>query len=318
MDHCADSDYRKSLSRWGGLTLLLLLEGWVLSYRLSSLRVSEHGPWLTRLLAYHLVYLRIGTAAVAMMFLLGSNRLCADLEDLSERASSSTRWWIWYICHLIAFAGFAAILVPVLQGDPKLYPFAGAGSLLLGACGLIAAVAWINAVMPVRCWLRLLWRGKWVILSGLALGGAAYGTSSVIDSVWPAYNRSTLWLVQSILDRMGVTYDSTFAGSAPSTKCLGLIGILMGVYLWGFRHRLRFPQALLLVPLALALTWLANLVLNLLSTLVAASDESRSATELFFTHAAWPMFVVLSLGLFALGSRLPHLTLKPGMRESLP
>src|SRR5262249_43637805 len=153
-------------------------------------------------------------------------------------------------------------------------PFRHAGSLLLIVMGLISFLCWCKAVMPLTQWLRLFWRIKMILLASLVVGAAASTAGWFTDKLWTFSNRGTFWFVMKLLALTGTEFkcepkDLLIATpsfwlkvpyAASGYNGLGMIWVLFGAYLWVYRRELRFPHALLLLPIGTAVVWLINVL----------------------------------------------------------
>ena len=100
-------------------------------------------------------------------------------------------------------------------------------------------------------------------------------------------------------DRFWVTVGVPCSGY----EGIGLMAVYLVVYLTLFRQHLRFPRAFLLVPLALAAVWLANVVR--LAALVWIGDRVSPSLAIggFHSQAGWVGFNVVAAGLLVLAHR---------------
>ncbi|NDC53668.1 MAG: exosortase E/protease, VPEID-CTERM system [Planctomycetia bacterium] len=89
---------------------------------------------------------------------------------------------------------------------------------------------------------------------------------------------------------------------------IGLVSTLLAGYLWWFRRGLRFPQALLLVPIGVVLIWVANLVRITALILVGIYLSPKIAVDGFHSTAGWIAFVTVGLGTIWAASRMPFFT----------
>jgi exosortase E/protease (VPEID-CTERM system) len=80
---------------------------------------------------------------------------------------------------------------------------------------------------------------------------------------------------------------------------IGLMVMLLVLYLWLFRHTLRFPAAFLLLPLGVAFIWLANLARLVLLIIIGSSGSPEIANGGFHSEAGWLTFNAIGLGLVA-------------------
>jgi exosortase E/protease (VPEID-CTERM system) len=95
------------------------------------------------------------------------------------------------------------------------------------------------------------------------------------------------------------SYTIFIADSCSGYEGIGLIWGFFGVYLWLFRHRLRFPQAFLLLPMATVLMWLANAVRIAALVAVGTWVSPEVAMGGFHSQAGWLAFLAVGFGLVA-------------------
>jgi exosortase E/protease (VPEID-CTERM system) len=258
---------------------------------------------------------RLGIAVVLLMLVLPAARLPEDVGRLSERLRGPDRSWrLFFMGHLAAFAGFAWLTALILEGNIRSSPYPGVWVLVwLALAGMVLAL-WGAAVLPLALWVSLA-RRRWGVLAvGLALGGATWGLGRLAENLWQPLGQSTLWSVHALL-RL-VTPDTVYqpadfavgtssfwveiAPACSGYEGIGLIWGFLGVYLWYCRHDLRFPHALLLLPLGTAVIWLTNVLR--IAALVAIGTWVSSAVALggFHSQAGWLTFSAVALGLVAI------------------
>src|SRR5438477_4941265 len=106
----------------------------------------------------------------------------------------------------------------------------------------------------------------------IGLGGAAWFAGELMQRFWQRSSGATLRLVALLLrtifsgvttdpDKMIVTLDGYSVWVAPECSGLegvGLVTVLMTGYLVALRSKLRFPNAILLVPISIVAVWLLN------------------------------------------------------------
>jgi exosortase E/protease (VPEID-CTERM system) len=92
---------------------------------------------------------------------------------------------------------------------------------------------------------------------------------------------------------------------------LVLVLVFTSVWLWYFRKECRFPQALLLIPVAMLCIWLLNIVR--LSALVFIGDtiSPEIATVGFHSHVGWIAFIIVALTFFVATQRLSWVRKEP-------
>jgi exosortase E/protease (VPEID-CTERM system) len=85
---------------------------------------------------------------------------------------------------------------------------------------------------------------------------------------------------------------------------IGLIWAFLAAYLILFRRELRFPHAVLLLPIGTAVIWTTNVLRIALLVLVGASGRSQVALGGFHSQAGWLAFNLVGLGIVALSQRI--------------
>jgi exosortase E/protease (VPEID-CTERM system) len=82
-----------------------------------------------------------------------------------------------------------------------------------------------------------------------------------------------------------------------------LIAAFLVLYLWVFRKTLRFPNALILLPVGILTIWLVNAFRIALLVAVGTSVSPDIASQGFHSQAGWIGFVLVSFGLILLSHR---------------
>src|SRR5262249_45465059 len=95
----------------------------------------------------------------------------------------------------------------------------------------------------------------------------------------------------------------TIAPKCSGFEGIGLIWVFLGVYLALSRRRLRFPQALVLLPIGTVVMWLANAVRIAALVLVGPWGAPAGAAGGFHSRAGWLAFNAVGLALVAVSGR---------------
>ena len=98
---------------------------------------------------------------------------------------------------------------------------------------------------------------------------------------------------------------------------IGLVVVMLGFYLFVFRRTLRFPNALLLVPIGVVLIWLANAVRIAALIAIGNSISPEIAEGGFHSAAGWLLFCVITLCLIAVSKRWSWFSLEPSRSLTL-
>jgi len=307
------------LWRWALLVILLGAELVVLTTRFDTANFRIQDQWWARLLgqAGHVPPLAIA-AAVAVL-LCRAARLPEDLRRLAVayEVEPPGRWWGYLFGHLGAFAVFAALSTNVLSGPLESGAYAEGRLIAWAVVGLATLLLWSAALLPPRIWMGLGPSGAGALLTGVAVGAFAWFAGRSLQNLWGPLSQGTFWTV-SLLLRL-VTRDivsrpadfligtSSFrvriAANCSGYEGIGLVWVLLGVYFWSFRRELRFPRALLLLPLGTAVIWLANSARIAALVLIGSYGSPAVAQGGFHSKAGWLAFNAVGLGLIAVSYR---------------
>ncbi len=306
-----------SFWRWGCLFALLLGEILLITIRFDTETLLDRSGWWLSLLAHghHLLRLILVSAAATLLF--GGKRLYEEAKRLGPRLAWNSRNWLLLAAQLLVFFGFFQITAFIWERVPA----AGANQGLWLAAwvltGLGTVVLWAATLLPGWAWRHLATKAILPILGGIAVGLAAWTAGFLTDRLWEPLGRSTMWLARHLLGLVFnevLYYPEHFIigtrafPALVSPQCsgyegIGLLWVFLGAYLWFFRHQLRFPQALLLLPLGTVLMWFANGVR--IATLIAIGSWGWRDVAVggFHSQAGWLAFIAISLGMVAVAHR---------------
>lgn len=220
--------------------------------------------------------------------------------------------------NLALFAALAVATIGVSRASTSpdaslLAPYA-AHLLLLAATGL--SLAWLAAPLPF--WLQTL-RQYWPTLAiATIVAIAALLAGHYAQGAWELLSGATLTLVHALLSLyetdVQVNFDTrelsigTFSvyidQRCSGYEGIGLVLIFLGLYLWVFKETLRFPNALLLLPMGVASIWLLNVVRITALVSIGAHTSPEIAVGGFHSQAGWITFLIVTIGILATVPRL--------------
>jgi exosortase E/protease (VPEID-CTERM system) len=301
-------------ARWAGLVVLLWVEVSVLTPRFSTEAFVGDERWWAVLLRQSRFLPALGLQVAIATLLLGGSRLRDLLCGMAGQIEQRHRSWPFFLGHLAAYAGFARLTVLVLEGDIRSSLYPGGWVIAWATLGLATLALWGAIALPISLWMPLARRGAGAWLVGVTVGSVAWGAGRFTGGLWRPLGRSTLWGVHTLLglvcrDAICQPADLTVGTSSfavviwPSCsgyQGIGLIVIFLAVYLWVFRHSFRFPRALLLLPLGMALIWLANAVRIAALVLVGTWISPDVAMGGFHTQTGGLASIIVGLGLIAI------------------
>jgi exosortase E/protease (VPEID-CTERM system) len=298
--------------RWAWLAAILAAETAFLTLRFDTTPLLNHpGVW-SRLLLYSHAVLQIGMGAGVAIAALTALRLRDEIDLVANRLGSFWRITPYVICHGAAFTVFVWWTAHVLA-ETNLSAVAFFGWIALA--GLTLGF-WAAALVPPVCWPRLARRGWGVGLAGMVIGATAWSAGKAMEQGWEHSGGATLWVVSRLLGLFfpdavvlpdGIVGTSSFlveiASQCSGYEGMGLIVVFLLVYLWLFRRDLRFPHALLLLPLGVLLAWLANIGRIVALVAVGTWGSPELARGGFHSQLGWLLFLSVSLGLVAVTRR---------------
>ena len=277
--------------RWWQLGLsavwLTLLTGEMLALSLSfdtNIPVfADHPSVMVRLLSRSSVLLRVAIclATVAAMVLLGSAGLRRDLVTLMDPTPYRGRYWLGV--HLAAYGLFFWLTKRLTEslGESR-YPVFSV--VLWMACGAGSLVSWGLAAKPLAFWAGAVRRAWKVLAAGAIVGIVAVEIGGTTGQLWGTFHRFTFDVARAVLGwidsdvicdpenfELGIKgFSVSIAPVCSGFEGIGLIWAFLGAYLLLFRRDLRFPQALLLIPIGTVIIWLFNVLRIVVLVLVGA------------------------------------------------
>jgi exosortase E/protease (VPEID-CTERM system) len=257
-----------------------------------------------------------GAVAFAFLFLIFAYlRNPPGLGDwLRRKVPASVRRGL-LASHFVSLAVFAALARPLFATGQS-SPWANALAVGFLLSGLLAIVLATLALLPLEVCRDLLGG------SGYAWAYAGAGAAMVcwlgggLRLLWGPSTRLTFlfvrvllrpWLSTMVSDPATATIGSASFQVYIEPYCSGLEGMALMlvfsiVWLWLCRRELRFPRAILLVPISLGAAFLLNSMRIAALVLIGNAGAVNIAMGGFHSQAGWIGFNLIALGL-VIGSR---------------
>lgn len=265
---------RLPFARLIGLFALLAIELCMLMVRFSTQSLEATGQrwWADTLWRWKIVLPPLAIAMSTAGLLLGGDRLRAELRRVSDELRSPHRVWPYLLAHLACFVAFAALTAFILEGD---FAISTVKPLWAGAWLATAAATaafWIASLCAPRVLLAVLWRARALVGVVALVGAMAWAAGLITEGWWDPLRHATMNLVAAMVrviapdpvfvpeqlvvgtERFWVRILSECAGY----EGIGLIWVFLSAYLVTNRQELRFPHALLLIPIGTLAVWIAN------------------------------------------------------------
>jgi exosortase E/protease (VPEID-CTERM system) len=301
--------------RLGTIAAVLAVETLLLSYLIQKTPVDwVVGPARVLRDVQHWFFRFLIVYAVSLTML-------AYLRGGANRSATPTSWTAipWRSGLLAVHVGlllpFAVLSAGLYSGALPL-PFAVV-AVAWHACALAAALALVAAAGPLELWMGAVRRTGILPLYALLAALAAVLAIQLSQRLWEPTAALTFRLVLLTLRPLLPALQSDFSTLTLTTdhfavtvseKCSGLEGVglmlaFCATWLWYFRREYRFPRALIIVPVAVLLAFVLNVLR--IAALVAIGDAGYPSVAMvgFHSQAGWIAFNLVALGVAMMARR---------------
>jgi exosortase E/protease (VPEID-CTERM system) len=265
-----------------------------------------------RLVGWSPQAIRVAAAMAVALLVIDGRRLAAGFKAAASPAPS--RRWSALGLHLIVVGAFAALTSRLVNGDVVGLAHRPLWTLAWIASAALAAAAWCAALLPVASWRVLLFTRPGTLAGAVMSGTAVWASGFVTQDAWapmaPVTFRGVAALLglftnQLVVDPsrllIGTTRFKVFIAPACSGyEGVGLILVFLSLYLWLFRKDLRFPAALILLPLGAVTIWLVNIVRIVALIAIGSAGWQAVAAGGFHSQAGWIAFNAIAIAFVAL------------------
>ncbi len=310
--------------RWSLLVVLLFVE----RYAIIPWTVSQPIFWKTHSWVWIVPACERGIPAILIAGLAAAGLIdWSALRDalrwlVAESAAiraSASAWLAGHLLLLVLVVGWAAIAHNGYQ-MPAWIDWESWIWIRL-ALEMATLAAWIFAALPPPFWGRWFNANPTAFAAGAVFGLAVKIAGHYTETLWWLFRNSTYWMVAALLHGLGqrvIVNSATGLIGTPafsaqiSNGCSGLEGIslmfgFVAIYLWCYRRELRFPQALVLLPIGIGMVWILNAV-RITALLMIGSINGRAAVSGFHSVAGWLSLSIVGCGLVILSWRVPAFT----------
>lgn len=309
---------RSGALRWLILGALLVLEVNLLGVWLDAAPLQDSMPqWWAAVLAQGRGVVTVATTTVAALLIVAA--------QLREQSAPAIQWrWSWWclLGHLIAYAVFFRVAVFIFAGEIGESAAPGYWAVALALTGILTVALWAATALGRESLRPLARRAGVVLPAGLLLGTVAWGAGLLTEGWWDPLRNATLSVVQHglglLTNDVVVEPEEFVIGTSRflielHPRCagyegIGLMLVFVSGYLWFGRSTLRFPQALFLLPIAVAAAWVANAVRLVGLIALGTWLSPEIAFGGFHTYAGWLLFCSLALGLVWVAGTIPFFT----------
>lgn len=297
---------------------LLFGEGLLVSQSFDAYGLVLHGNvtgWRA-VFAYLGDLAKIALVTIFIFLLLAKSRIPEYWRELHQ-ALSIRRVALCVGAQLVAFFALLAVTGhlfgrPEQAQDLPLWLFAGWWLLLLLTIGL-----WLSSFTDLAFLSRFIQREAVPLSIAFGLALAIWMLTVFTRNLWGPMSEYTFvlsgtllqWVssdpVTIIADRKVLGLGEFLVNIAPACsgyEGIGLVSAFVAVYLYTHKASLRFPHALLLLPVGILTIWLLNAVRIVVLILIGHHWSPEVAVGGFHSQAGWLTFILTSLGILWLAS----------------
>ncbi len=296
------------------LVLVPVVETLILTIRFDSASLTEFG--VRELGDFISAVPRFFAVMLAATLVFGGRDLSASIAKSVSLREFTGRQFGTLVGH---FCSYLTLFCATWQ----LFEVYRGGSVFWLCIWLLSVVctglSWLACIVPPKKVLGLL-RGFWGAVAFSALVAlvtwfVGVGTSGY----WSLLSRSTFKLVEwqlcvlgihAVADSQSLSLGTTNFQVCIAPECSGLEGmglafVFVGSYLWWCRKDHRFPQSLLIVPIAVVLMFLGNSFRITLLILLGHFGFKEFAVGGFHSQAGWLSFNLIALGVVFFTRHMP-------------
>ncbi len=260
----------------------------------------------------------------------------ASFRSISQELEKAPIGWRFlggHICALLAYLLLSVLLSSVPSGDAAgIVPAYVLVPAHYVAAVLVVGLAGCALIPPKLVW-QLIRNARMAWAFALPVGVLAWGLMSVPpeqgDAIWngPFWKPATdltfyvvaaflhLFLPQVVADRATMTIGSPDFAVTIMAGCSGWEGTaLMLVFSVSWlcigRREFRFPQAFLLVPVAMATMWISNAVRITVLILIGVAGAPRVAMNGFHSEAGWIAFNCVAIGFAVVARKISWVSMR--------
>jgi exosortase E/protease (VPEID-CTERM system) len=255
------------------------------------------------------------TIAVLTIVLAGSD-LLRGLRSVA--LPDDHRWRVApFVAHALFIVAFTTLSASLFETDAAALPLLPLRTVAWFVSGAGTLVAWSLVVFPRSSWSAAARAAGTKLAWAAAAGGAIWSAGFATELLWRSLAHYTFAVVEWTLR---LIYPSTVSDAArlvvgtPTFKvaiapeCSGYegIGLILGflsVYLWLCRRELRFPAALVLLPIGAVTIWIVNAFRIVALVAIGTSGWPAIAKGGFHSQAGWIAFNVIALAFVGITMR---------------
>ena len=300
-----------------GAVALLIAELLYLTFRFDTQVLYASTSLYAQFIGWAPQYLRLATSIGVVVLLLAGKDLLRAMRQFPPPATP-----VWCVAplavHVAVLVVFTTLTSRLLEGHAESLRDPSASLTLAWLlAGSASLAAWSLSVLPFRTWRTAVEHAGWKLGWGVIGGVAIWGVGFLSEELWVSLARYTFavvaWLLRLIYPTIVSEPANLLIGTpafkvmiAPSCSGYEGVGLVVGflsIYLWLFRKKLRFPAALVLLPIGAITIWIVNAIRIVALIAIGTSGWSEIASGGFHSQAGWLAFNAVSLAFVGLTMR---------------
>jgi len=309
------------------LVALLFVEILYLTVALDTQPLARVPSGWATLIGWAPQYLRLAISIVVLTLLFGRLPFLSAISTLHRAARPAARL-PYLAAHGVALLAFFLVSRTLFAADLAVAARPAQWAVAWGLSGLLTIGFWGLAIFPLRHWTAVAREQRIVIASGIAAGTVVWASGFITEAFWAPLARYTFavvtWMLRfvysdtvSIPERLVVgtaAFKVNIAPTCSGYEGVGLILAFLGIYLYLFRKELRFPAALVLLPIGAVTIWILNAVRIVGLIAMGTSGSREVALGGFHSQAGWIVFNAVGLAFVAVIDRGQYFTREPRRR----
>ena len=279
--------------------------------------LQKNSALIGRAAGYTTTIFRFVAVTLVALLGIGRRRIPELFRRWSELAANDGTFGWAVVGHMVAATCFAMLCPHVLR--PSGTSISEWLISVWALAGGIALACWLAALAPVRFWGEL-WRSSSAsaVAASLLIGVFVNVVSYWSRALWIPLSALTFAVTKMLLGLVtnDVVTDPTvnmvgtgafqiqIAPVCSGHEGIGLLAASLTVFLVLFRHRLRFPQAFLLLPIGILVVWICNAIRITALILIGALSRDIARAG-FHSQTGWIMFAAITIAIGYIALRLP-------------
>lgn len=226
---------------------------------------------------------------------------------------------LWFVISALIPNGVAHLTLPVASHE-------AAWLLLLAAAIAAVTVFSLLSLAPATWWRSFVREEKLAFLLAALFTVGIYYITGIFANTWDDYlSIPTIGVSKFLLELFysGVHADTVskemgignfvvlISSTCSGYEGMGMIAAFLAWYSLTFRQDLKYPNALLLFPVAIFSMWIFNCIRIAALIAIGYSYSPEIAIQGFHSNAGWIYFLCISVGLVLAARRIPFFSGKP-------